>query len=430
MIRSTVLVLSLLFTAPAWTQVADPTSPAERRIAAARRLIDAEPQNPGGYAVLATALARRARETSDPGFYRRADEALDKALELEPGHFEARKARVWVLLGKHEFASALSAAQALNAQVPDDVLVYGYLTDAYVELGRYDEAEKAAQWMLDLRPGNLAALTRAAYLRELFGDVEGAIELMQLAYNRTPQIEVEDRAWIATQLGHLEFARGRRDDALKLVQHALELFPGYHYALAQLAKLRSSEKRYADAVELHRRHVRAAPHPENYYGLGVALVKAGHAKDARAVLAEFETKARAEMKSWDNANRELVMYYVEQAGQPGKALEVARLEAERREDVFTLDALAWAHSAAGQHGPARAAIERALAVGFRDADMLYRAGIIAERQGDRTAALEYFRRSLEVNPRSEVADLARRGQTRIGAQQPEARPRTAQGTVR
>ena len=125
----------------------------------------------------------------------------------------------------------MTAAQALNAQIPDDVLVYGYLADAYIELGRYDEAEKAAQWMLDLRPGNVPALTRAAYLRELFGDVEGAIELMQLAYNRTPQTEVEDRAWIATQLAHLEFARGRRDVALKLTQHALEIFPEYHYAL-------------------------------------------------------------------------------------------------------------------------------------------------------------------------------------------------------
>ena len=425
MIRPTLLVLSLLLTAPAWTQVADTSSPAERRIAAARRLIESEPQNAGGYAALATALARRARETSDPDFYRRAEEAVSKALELEPGHFEARKTRVRILLGKHEFAAALNAAQALNTEVPDDVLVYGYLVDAYVELGRYDAAEKAAQWMLDLRPGNIPALTRAAYLRELFGDIDGAIELMQLAYNRTPQTEVEDRAWIATQLGHLEFARGRRDDAVKLVQHALEVFPGYHYALLQLAKLRVSEKRIAEAIELHRRHVRTAPHPENYYALGVALIKAGRTREGRAVLAEFEAKARAEMKGWDNANRELVMYYVDQAGQPARALHVAQLEADRRNDVFTLEALAWAHSAAGQQRAARAVIERALAVGIRDAGMFYRAGVIAQRQGDRSAALDYFSRSLDANPRSEVADLARRQQIEIGTRQ-ERTPRIAQ----
>ena len=31
-------------------------------------------------------------------------------------------------------------------------MVYGLLTDAHVELGNYAEAEKACQWMLDLRP--------------------------------------------------------------------------------------------------------------------------------------------------------------------------------------------------------------------------------------------------------------------------------------
>ena len=63
-------------------------------------------------------------------------------------------------------------------------MVYGMLTDANIELGKYAEAEKSAQWMLDLRPGNIPALTRAAYLRELFGDIEGALELMQQAFGR------------------------------------------------------------------------------------------------------------------------------------------------------------------------------------------------------------------------------------------------------
>ena len=54
----------------------------------------------------------------------------------------------------------------LNKRMPDDVLVYGFLTDANVELGNYEEAEKACNWMLKLRPGNIPALTRAAFLRD------------------------------------------------------------------------------------------------------------------------------------------------------------------------------------------------------------------------------------------------------------------------
>ncbi len=66
------------------------------------------------------------------------------------------------------FAEALEqAAGELNKIFPDDVQVYGFLADAHVELGHYEEATDSVQWMLDLRPGNVPALTRAAYLREL-----------------------------------------------------------------------------------------------------------------------------------------------------------------------------------------------------------------------------------------------------------------------
>ena len=51
-------------------------------------------------------------------------------------------------------------AQALNKRAPDDLLVYGLLGDAHLELGEYPEAEEALQWMMNLRPGNVAGLTR------------------------------------------------------------------------------------------------------------------------------------------------------------------------------------------------------------------------------------------------------------------------------
>jgi tetratricopeptide (TPR) repeat protein len=395
-------------------------TPAERRIAEARRAIDKLPERADGWNALAVALARRARETADTDFYVQADAALAKAAAIEPDNFETRKARVWVLLGRHEFARALEEAKALNKRMPDDVLVYGYLADAYVELGQYAEAEKAVQWMLDLRPGNVPGLTRASYLRELFGDVEGAIELMQAAYTRTAPTESEDRAWIATHLAHLDLLRGRTSEAAKLAEHALELFPGYHYALVQLAKVRMSEKRMDDAIALLRRFHAAAPHPENLYQLADGLAKAGHRAEARKHFAEFETKARAEMHGWDNANRELTLYYVDHARSPARALEVARAEAARRQDILTLDALAWALSAAGRHKDARAASERVIAVGTRDAAMLYRAAVVAQRAGDRRAAHDLYSRSLEANPRSEFAQGAQQGLARTRAAAGEA----------
>ena len=182
-------------------------SPAEQSMAQAKKLIEKNPNDFEAYNALALALSRRARETSNVVFYGQGEEALQKSFAISPDNFDGQRIRVWLLLGRHEFATALEAARKLSQKMPDDVMLYGFLTDANVELGNYKEAETAAQWMLDLKPGNMPGLTRAAYLRELFGDIDGSLDLMDMAYQSTPPGEVEDGAWIVTQMAHLNLAR-------------------------------------------------------------------------------------------------------------------------------------------------------------------------------------------------------------------------------
>jgi len=415
-------LLFLLAAAAAPTPTMPAASPAQVRIERARAAIQRDPRSPRAYVDLAWGLARRALETSDHASYREAGEAVAEALRLSPGDHEAQKARVWVLLGQHEFARALDEAKALNRRVPDDLIVYGLLSDAHVELGQYKEAEAAVQWILDMRPGTVSGLTRGAHLRELFGDVHGALELMGQAFDRTPMEEVEDRAWILTQIAHLYVETGKLETAEAALDQALGLFPGYHYALAQLAKVRAGQGRYAEAAELLGKRYQAAPHPENLYDLGEALRRAGRKREARDAFAEFEAKARAEMEGADNANRELIAYYVDRAHKPAEALRIARREVSRRRDVYTLDAYAWALQANGQVREARAQMNAALAVGVRDSKLLYHAGVIKARLGDREAAARDLRDSLALGPDSEVAAAARAALKTLGRTSP-TRPR-------
>jgi tetratricopeptide (TPR) repeat protein len=372
-------------------------SPAEQSMAAAKKEIDKKPDQFAGYNHLAIALSRRARETSDVNYYAQAEDALKKSLELAPGNMESEKIHVWLLLGRHEFPAALEAAKALNKKNPDDVLVYGFMTDANAELGKYEDAEKSAQWMLNLRPGNLPGMTRAAYLRELFGDVDGAYELMDMAYQATPPTETEDRAWILSQMGHLRFVAGKTDEADNILKQALIIFPGYHYALGNLAKVRITQKRYEDAVALLQQRYQAAPHAENLYDLAEALKLAGRDAEAKKAFGEFEAKSLAESVRKDNSSRELVFYYADYAHQPAHALEVAQQEIAWRHDVYTLDAYAWALHVNGQDAEARKQIETALAVGIRDARMLDHAGEIALKLGDRAAAQRYLEDSASLH---------------------------------
>ena len=390
-------------------------TPAEQQIAWATKQIAAQPDDPQPHVDLGWALARRARETGDPAYYGKGQEEASRALALSPGNFEARKLEAWLLLGRHEFGRALDAAKVLNRQAPDDVMVYGFLADASAELGEYNSAEDAVQWMLDMRPGNLSGLTRAAYLREVFGDVDGAIDLYTTAFDRTSPLEVEDRAWILSQVGHLYLSIGKTPEAGQALELALKLMPGYHYALGYLAKVRLAENRPANAVTLLRRLCEVAPHAENLYALAEALHRLGSAQ-AGTVYADFEQKALAESETADNANRELIFFYTDRRSLGGEARRIAALERVARHDIHTLDANAWALSAAGDHAKARVEVEKALAVGTRDATILYHAGVIAMRLRDRASAQAYLGQSLAVNPLSSVADEARGALNRLTAQ--------------
>lgn len=410
-------VLPLIIGATLAASAQTPTSsadvkptPAERNILQAKRLIEKNPKDFEAYNALALALSRRARETSDVHYYAQAEEALQQSFAISPDNFDGERTHVWLLLGKHEFASAVAEAKKLNHRMPDDVMTYGFITDANVELGNYKDAEAAAQMMLDLRPGNLPALTRAAYLRELFGDIDGALELMNMALQSTAPSEVEDAAWILSQMAHLDLAVGRTSDAEHKLERALTLFPGYHYAVGNLAKVRIQQKRYDDAIQLLEQRYRAAPHAENLFDLAEALQIAGRTEDAQRSFAEFEQKSLAETNRTDNSNRELIFYYADYSDQPIKALEVAKREHASRHDVYTLDSYAWALHVNGQHADARKQIEEALAVGIRDARLFRHAGEILLAAGDRTAAEKYLQQAAElhtVESESAMATLAR-----------------------
>ena len=369
----------------------------EQSIAAARKAISDKPTDYTGYNLLAVALVRCAQETSNASLYPEAGDAVKKSLEIASNNFDTEKIRASILLGEHEYPAALDLAKTLNKRVPDDVLVYGLLTDANVELGNYKDAEIAAQWMLNLRPGNLPALIRAAHLRELFGDAEGAYELMEMAYQSAPATETWERAGMLTEMGHFRLASGGIDAAEKLFQQALTCFPNYPSALGNLAQVRITQKRYADAVVLLRQRNQGVPRAENLYDLAEVLQLAGRDSEAKRAFAEFEIKSLLELSKKQNANRELVFYYADHARQPAKALQVAQREYGWRRDIYTLDAYAWALHVNGQDAEAREQIETALAVGIRDPRLVLHAGEICVGVGDIPAAKSYLKQSAEMN---------------------------------
>ncbi len=356
-------------------------------VANAQALVETRPDDARAYIALAQALTRRAREGTPAVFYGQADTALAAARARAPADPEAEKVAIEIDLGRHRYEEALQRALALNRKVPDDVLVYGFLVDANGALGRYQAAEAAAQWMLNLRPGNIPGLLRAAYLRQIYGDLEGAADLLDQAYRNTPEIDLAERASMLARMSALHRAAGRLEVAEEAAGRALTLIADYPEALDELAAVRRAQGHAGEALRLRERGYQRVADPRHLYALAVALRAAGRAQDARKAFREFDQQAASASGADSDAARELVYYYADVLHRPRLALEVAQREIARRQDIHTRAAHAWALHANGRREQARRAMGELLSLGTRDPDirdLALRMGVTAAAPGAST----------------------------------------------
>lgn len=116
----------------------------DQQIAYYQQLLPRHSRNAKIYFGLADALIRKARESGDPSYFNRAEEALKRTLQLAPHNAGALRHLAYVYYSRHEFApAALYARQAIEKNA-EDADAYGVLGDALLEVGQYAEAQAAA----------------------------------------------------------------------------------------------------------------------------------------------------------------------------------------------------------------------------------------------------------------------------------------------
>jgi tetratricopeptide (TPR) repeat protein len=175
------------------------------------------------------------------------------------------------------------AARVLNRRAPDDLGNYAAIVEAGIALKRLDEAEEAAQWMLDLRPDDLTCAEHAALVRAAEGDPEGALELLIPAAKVISPERAFESAWVATESARCELALGHVEKARALVQAALGALPEYHVALALAAKIAARGGDHATAASFLRVRFENGPTDANRASLIEALERAGMCDEAAAL---------------------------------------------------------------------------------------------------------------------------------------------------
>ena len=348
------------------------------------------------HASLGDLYYQRGRETADSAWNDKALDAYHAALRRDPTDAKATLGLGTLALAKHDFAGGLRYGnEALRLQ-PGSPRPYAAIVDAQIELGRYDDAARSLQRMVDLKP-NLASYSRVSYFRELHGDLDGSLEAMQLAVSAgggTP----ENAAYVESLLGNLEFQRGEIARAERAYRSALSRVPGHLPAHAGLAQVEAAKGDLNGAIRRLSGVVRVSAVHEYSTLLMEAQLAAGRASDAERTMDLIREAQALERSRGVNTDAELAIFEAEH-GSRKRAVALGRSAVRVAPSVSSADAYAWALTQAGHGHQALVWARKATRLGWRDPLVLYHAGMAAKAAGDTSLARRWLTQSLRRNPR-------------------------------
>lgn len=366
-------------------------------IAALQAHLRAQPKDHGSWATLGLAYVEQARSKGDPSRYPQAEKALRRSLKLAPDNDQALCGEAALAAARHEFKEALVFADKALKQNPYSERALSSRIDALVELGRYDEAAKAADTADERRPG-VPVFTRYAYVRELRGDVGIARRVLEQALSAATS--PGDVAYVAAQLGQLAWNQGDYKAALAYYSRALAADENYLPALEGRARTQAATGDRADAIKGMEVAVARYPLPGPLVELGELYEARGadgdktKAGDQYALVDAWIALARA---NGVNADLDTALAAADH-GDKAEALRAARAEWARRHTVHTADALAWALHVNGHDREALPYARRSTATGYRNASFRYHRGMIELATGHREDARRSLTAALKLNP--------------------------------
>jgi pentatricopeptide repeat protein len=379
----------------------------DKLIQSALSKIERQPQKAEGYNILCSAYLQKARETGDFSLNSKAEAALNQALEHEPDNQEAIKLKAILLLTFHRFNEGLEVARQAQQKAPRDSVIYGALVDALVELGRYEEADQAMKTMISLRP-DASSYSRLSYLYFLHGDTESAIEAMQAAVKSSSPQDAEGLAWCRVHLGEELLKSRKRREAERLFDLALQDLPDYHLALMAKARARLAAGDTENAIDFYQRAQVRVPLPDTAMALCNIYTKLGRMDEAKKQFDFVEFLEQSDTQSSDTYSSQLALFWANHDTRLDSALDIMKRQRNLRRDIYTCDILAWCLFKKGQVQEAKAAIDEALRLGTREAQIHYHAGMIYNALGDKQKARKHLQRALEIAPEFDIiqSDIA------------------------
>lgn len=361
-----------------------------------QRSVAANPADAAAYAQLGDAYLQRARETGGTALYERAERAIEEALQRDPNELTAVIGAGTLALARHDFREGLRLGERARRLAPTAVRPYAVIVDAQIELGRYSDAQRSLQAMVNSKP-NLASYSRVSYYRQLTGDLDGAVEAMKLAVSASGD-SGESATYVHSLLGELNIDRGHYRQARDSFLAALAIDPGYLPAREGIAHLDATSGRVDRALRSYREILAEQPLPA--YALAMSDVEnaAGRSAAAQRHVELAGREIERLRASGVKADAGFVLFEANY-GNPPQAVELGRRIWRTAPSVDSADAYAWALHQAGRDAAAMRLSNQAMRLGSKDPSFLFNAAIIARAAGRVGQAREYLDHVVEQSPR-------------------------------
>lgn len=357
-----------------------------------------DPHNVDALVQLSQVFSYEARVTGDhPYYYPAAEKMIDRALAADPENYEAVITKAAVLLTLHRFQEAKVFAARAVAMAPNAAAPYGALVDANVELGNLEAAVEAADRMMAIRP-DLKSYARVSYLRELHGDMEGAIEAMQLAVDAGAPGS-EEKAWARKTLGDIYLSVAMLDEAEREYSLTIAERDRYPFALAGLAEVMIRRGDQERAVALLDEATAMVPEFSFVQTKADVYRMAGDNQQADALVHEVAGMLAEDEASGHSMNLEMARLYGSHRIELDEALRRAREESAKRPNSSeALDVLAFTLLQRGELEEAEVTITKALELAPSDGTILAHAGLIKIALGKEESGEKLLQQSRTLRP--------------------------------
>lgn len=370
----------------------------QRRIKFFSGRIKAAPKQHVFYGPLAGAYQRLASIKAELWPHKKAIELCETAIKMGglKVRFKLQAASSYAALHRLK-----EARQALKLVSPGTKLkvVLPLQAEMALQVGNYKLARQKLVLLAKQKGATGNAEGLLGVLEDTLGNHKKALAHWQSALGALEGVK-RGRAWIRVMRGLSYLHRGRFSEARDDFREAVRLAPAYVLAVEHLGEAEFRLGKLERSIAIYQGVIGLSKNPEYHAAIAEVFRKKGDttaAKRHEAIAAERYAQWLREFPK--AAAGHAVDFYLGAGNKPGKAAELARKDAELRPSSAAHVALATALLATGDMAGARAAIDKALAMQAKNAELYWVAGQVYGKAKDgKTRAAGYRKQALAINP--------------------------------